>query len=224
MNHIIKQLIDFDIRFDKFKQCLHFLNYEIIEGDILEFGVYTGRSLLLLAYAYQKECENQHKIDFERNVVGFDSFYGVKKSFHPRWDTDNFKYNHSFHPILNDGDFVNDTSIFDFFDAADMKKPQIINGFFKQTLPLFVEDNSIKAALIHIDCDTYDATIEVLMNTESIMTEGTIILFDDWFNYRGGKNKGEQKAFYEFADKSKWDFLHYGFYATFANSFIVIKK
>ena len=47
---IINKLIDFDIRHTMFRDATRFIDYELIEGDIIEFGVYTGRSLALLSY------------------------------------------------------------------------------------------------------------------------------------------------------------------------------
>jgi hypothetical protein len=40
-------LVRFDIRYPMFLKALHFVNYEMVAGAIIEFGVYTGRSLAL---------------------------------------------------------------------------------------------------------------------------------------------------------------------------------
>ena len=46
----ICDLLKLDIRTDAFKKCIRFINYELVDGDILEFGVYSGRSLAALSY------------------------------------------------------------------------------------------------------------------------------------------------------------------------------
>ena len=74
MESDINVLIDFDVRSSFFKTAIRFIDYELIEGDILEFGVYTGRSLALLSYFHQKSKESIHKVNFNRQIIGFDSF------------------------------------------------------------------------------------------------------------------------------------------------------
>lgn len=39
-----------DVRTSAFETCIRFINYEMVEGGICEFGVYTGRSLALLSH------------------------------------------------------------------------------------------------------------------------------------------------------------------------------
>ena len=97
---LLNKLIDFDIRRDIFRNVTRFVDYELIEGDIFEFGVYTGRSLALLSHFHQLNKQSIHKIPFERKIVGFDSFNGLPcTDGHPRWQTELFSINHSYHPI-----------------------------------------------------------------------------------------------------------------------------
>jgi hypothetical protein len=59
----------------------------------------------------------------------------------------------------------------------------------------------------------------------NLLQEGALILFDDWFNFRGSEAKGEQKAFWEYAQSQNcWKFIEYQTYATFGKSFIVQSK
>src|SRR4051812_2505901 len=53
MNTYIKSLIDFDARYEMFYRAVRFIDYEMIPGDIVEFGVYTGRSLALLSHCHK---------------------------------------------------------------------------------------------------------------------------------------------------------------------------
>jgi hypothetical protein len=65
----------------------------------------------------------------------------------------------------------------------------------------------------------------VLDGITPVLQEGTLLIFDDWFNFKGNKNKGEQKAFYEyFGSQNVWDYVEYQTYATFGKSFVVTNK
>lgn len=220
---IINKLIDFDIRHTMFRDATRFIDYELIEGDIIEFGVYTGRSLALLSYYHNLNKNGIHSINFERKIVGFDSFSGLPDSDnHPRWKKNMFGINHSYHPILGIGDKVTPNVIYTLFEQCNLSKPYIEMGDFNTTLPKTIKHKYKKVALVHIDCDLYESTKTVLFGIESILQEGTILLFDDWFHFKGNKNKGEQKAFYEFFEyNNKWKYIEYKTYATFGKSFII---
>lgn len=223
MSENINVLIDFDIRSTFFKTAIRFIDYELVEGDIFEFGVYTGRSLALLSHFHEKSKESIHKLDFNRKIVGFDSFDGLPESDdHPRWKKSMFGINHSYHPICKIGEKVTPSVIYDLFQSYNLPKPHIESGSFSTTILNTVPLKYTKAALVHIDCDLYSSTTDVLKGISPILQEGTLLLFDDWFNFKGNKNKGEQKAFYEyFKNQTKWSYIEYQTYATFGKSFIV---
>ncbi len=106
-NKIKKQLIESDVRYQAFQKAVRFVNYELVEGDIFEFGVYTGRSLALLQIASEEYLRHSiHKINFSRNFIGFDSFKGMLKTHHPRWEDGSFSINHSWHPVIKVGEAV----------------------------------------------------------------------------------------------------------------------
>jgi hypothetical protein len=55
-------------------------------------------------------------------------------------------------------------------------------------------------ALLHIDCDLYSSTIDVLYGLKEFIVPGTVIVFDEWyynFNDVEENRQHEQKAFYE---------------------------
>ena len=60
-------------------------NLNKIDGDILEVGVFQGRSLLATALLLKKLKSN-------KKVYGFDSFSGFPPIFHQKDDFKNFKY------------------------------------------------------------------------------------------------------------------------------------
>ncbi len=90
------------------------------------------------------------------------------------------------------------------------KNVQLHAGWFDQTLPEFIETHDGQVAFMHIDCDLYSSAKTVLDLLDAKITRGTVIQFDEYFNYPGWKNH-EFKAFQEFIDKRNltYDYLGY---------------
>lgn len=137
-------------------------------GHLLEFGVFTGSSINYFSSQLQ-----------QLKFYGFDSFEGLKEDW-KGWS-------------LTKG-------------AFDLKGqlPQVnsnvvlIKGWFDSTIPEFIKSNDIRQIqFLHIDCDTYEATNTVFNLLESKINTGTLILFDEYFGYRGWE-LGEYKSFKEF--------------------------
>jgi hypothetical protein len=74
-------------------------------------------------------------------------------------------------------------------------------GLFQDTLPLFLEDEKNDARFIHIDCDLYSSTEAALRILAPRIRLGTVIVFDEYFNYPGWQEH-EHKAFREFLLKT----------------------
>ena len=69
-------------------------------------------------------------------------------------------------------------------------------GWFDQTLPAFLAEHREPFCFVHIDCDTYEATSTVLALAGCRLQPGTVVLFDEYFGYRGWRD-GEWKAWQE---------------------------
>ena len=115
-------------------------------------------------------------------VYGFDSFKGLPED----WIKGRYK-----------GHFSIDESKLKFPTNAIVYK-----GWFNETIPLFLEDNKQNAQFIHIDCDIYSSTKDVMMMLNDRIVNGTYILFDELFGY---KNWREHEALvaYEWEKKYK---------------------
>jgi predicted O-methyltransferase YrrM len=70
-------------------------------------------------------------------------------------------------------------------------------GWFRDTLPDFLAANPEPVALLHLDCDTYEATAEVLGLIKGRLTPKSIIIFDDYHGFWGYR-EGQFKAWAEF--------------------------
>ena len=83
--------------------------------------------------------------------------------------------------------------------GVDLAKVEVIKGFFQQTLASSVpQDYGIeKASLIHIDSDLYESARLALNFITPALHDGSVIIFDDWFQFHGNPTLGEQRAFHE---------------------------
>ena len=215
-----------DVRYPAFEKVIRFINYELVDGAVLEFGVYTGRSLAALQIAEDRyRRDSMHTVSGPpRKFYGFDSFQGLYNSNHPRWTDGSFAKNHSWHPTIKVGETITPDAVKAFFKHIKLLEPEIIEGLYDDTLPIFVNAAFGKAAIIHIDCDLYESTLAVLNNLEPMLQQGTILLFDDYYNYKGSPYKGESAAFKTFQKScsAHWNFVEYFQYGTFCKAFITV--
>lgn len=220
------RLIKSDIRYEAFQKALRFANYELVPGDVFEFGLYTGRSLALLQIAHEAYMKNSiHAVPFGRNFIGFDSFKGMVEANHPRWKNGTFATNHSWHPTIKKGEIVTGEKVMKFFTKLGLKPPTIVEGSFEKSVSGFFKKHTGKSAIVHIDCDTYENTSLILKHIKGTLQEGTVLLFDDWFNYKGSPRFGEARAFNEFQKNCKqFSFIDYFNYGTFCKAFISVPR
>jgi len=85
-------------------------------------------------------------------------------------------------------------------------------GWFENTLDSFCQSNDQSASFLHIDCDLYSSTRTVLEHLKTRIRPGTIIVFDEYFNFTSWKNH-EFKAFHEFVKmhQVEYDYLCWGY-------------
>jgi hypothetical protein len=157
------------------------LNAATTEGLHLEFGVYKGASINRLAAL-------RSSIKF----YGFDSFFGLPETWTMGAQKGAFTLQGKLPPVRHN--------------------VELIAGYFETTLPPFVARHKGKSiAFVHIDCDLYSSTKTVLFSLRDLMNDGTIIVFDEFFNFPNWQNTGEYKAFIEFIEASEmqYDFVGY---------------
>lgn len=85
------------------------------------------------------------------------------------------------------------------------KNVRLVKGWFNETLPAFIKEHSEPCAFIHVDCDLYSSTKTIFDNLKNQICTGTVIAFDEYFNYPGWQ-EGEYKAFMEFIAWSGLEF------------------
>jgi hypothetical protein len=121
-------------------------------------------------------------------VHGFDSFHGLQEP----WSGDGFR--------------------FDLHGKMPKVPGNVIlhQGFFADTLPGWLEQNPGPAAFIHIDSDLYEPARVVLEHLQERILPGTIIVFDEYFNYPNWQAH-EFRAFAELVERChiQYEYLAY---------------
>ncbi len=151
-----------------------------IPGYYLEFGVFTGGTMRYMA-------KKKPSAEFH----GFDSFEGLPSGW-------------SGMPFTKNTFSVNGTL------PTVPQNVMLHKGWFNETLPTWRQRFSKNIAFIHIDCDLYSSTVDILENVADRLQVGTIILFDEYFNYPNWENH-EFKAWKEFVAKYQVGYEYIGF-------------
>jgi hypothetical protein len=223
--------LKYDARCAFFVNAIQFLNWEKVEGDLLEFGVAVGKSLALLAQLQRENLALWRYAEpacTDRRVAGFDTFSGLPADSdpHPRWGAGSFGTNYLHdHPTMSLHQPITPEAIRQLFALCGLPAPELEVGLFADTMPGVIGAKYARAALVHIDSDLYASAKEVLVGVEPILSDGALVLFDDWFMYRGNPDKGEARAFREFLDEyPHWQAIPYQTYSVFCNSFIMHRR
>ncbi|HUW79431.1 MAG TPA: class I SAM-dependent methyltransferase [Acidocella sp.] len=95
-------------------------------------------------------------------------------------------------------------------------------GWFDKTLPEFLEAESADCALVHVDCDIYVSTAIIFEQLRGRIKSGTVIVFDEYFNYPGWRAH-EYKAFQEFIAATGLSYRYLGFSAEKGHVAVVIE-
>lgn len=74
-------------------------------------------------------------------------------------------------------------------------------GFFSDTLKGGPTQYGIRQSrIIFIDSDTYSSASEALTFCLPTVQEGTFVVLDDYYSYRGSEGRGVARAFAEFVE------------------------
>jgi len=158
----------------------HALSLLSEQGLLLEFGTYRGDSINLLA-----------KMMPGSKFYGFDSFQGLPE----RWTVGTREGGLSTGGVL----------------PSVRDNVELVQGFFEESLPPFFARHPEEAVVFaHIDCDLYSSTLTILDNIYSRMKVGTVLVFDEYYNYADWL-EGEYKAWIEFCDANKVGFKYIGY-------------
>lgn len=135
-------------------------------GHVCEFGVQNGGSLHFIA-----DCIRP------RIVHGFDSFLGLPEAWRKN----------AMNLTIKGAMAVKSIPI-----ARD--NARLVAGWFSATLPLWLAANPGPIGFAHIDCDLYSSAACVLTAIRSRLVAGTVIVFDELYNWDWPQNYTEWAA------------------------------
>ena len=125
----------------------------------------------------------------DRTVHGFDSFEGLPENWRNDFEKGYFKR----------------TGL-----PQVRSNVQLYKGWFDKTLPIWSKEHPGPVAFLHLDADLYSSTKTVFDSIGHQIVPGTVIQFDEYFNYPNWQ-QGEYKAFQEFVAKRGVEFEYIGF-------------
>lgn len=153
-----------------------------IDGEFLEFGVFSGGTLNYMA-------KRRPDLVFH----GFDSFEGLPEGWIGGGTT------------WRKGAFDRKGR-----PPRVRRNVRIHKGIFADTLPRWKEDHSGRVAFLHIDSDLYSSAKCVFDHLADRIAPGTVILFDEYFNYPNWQQH-EFRAFQEFVSSRAVQYEYIGF-------------
>ncbi|HWX85652.1 MAG TPA: class I SAM-dependent methyltransferase [Xanthobacteraceae bacterium] len=151
-----------------------------IEGHYLEFGVFTGGTIRYMARRIGR-----------RTIHGFDSFEGLPEA----WSGFNLG-----------------GKAFDRKGRLPRVPDNVVlhRGYFDASLPKWLDEHPGSIAFMHLDCDLYSSTKTILKLTAPRLVPGTVILFDEYFNFPNWEQH-EFKAFQEFVAEHRVKYTYLAF-------------
>lgn len=195
-----------------------FATRSYVPGDYLEFGVWEGDSFAK-SYHALTELRRQHLRPSRRHPThksstgkstpayelwtstpprffAFDSFEGLPK-------TDEYQIEEEWvegaYSCSEEQFRANLAS-----DGVDLKDVITVKGFYDKTLTRETKAKYglTRAAIVHIDCDLYESTILALDFVTDLISQGTVIIFDDWYYNQARQDIGEQRACREWLERN----------------------
>ena len=153
-------------KYVQIKKALFNTAIDSIEGDYIEFGIFTGSSINHANITWNK-IKTKYKL--KRNFFGLDSFKGFPDDTeHKHFESSNFKSSYNFSKKL---------------ERKFLNQCFIIPGFFHESLPLLEEKNKLKKiAIAFIDCDLYSSSLPCISFIKKFITNGGYIIIDDCHN------------------------------------------
>ncbi len=131
-----------------------------------------------------------------KTIYGFDSFEG----FQEKWDN------------MPKGLFKTDCL------PKVRDNVILIKGMFEDKLKPFLDEHPEKVAFIHMDAALYSSTKYVLFTLaeNNRLQKGTVIQFDELFNYNNWWNEGEYKALIDLVRYFDIQFKYLGHHSLFS--------
>ena len=237
MSSAPQQFMSFDYQtarkrmiFESLTEGVYYVFNNEIGGHIAEFGTGTGfstRSIALAMASFAELMLTHVKPAHLESVKSafpdlylFDSFAGLPAADNAIDAVSPYVVSGRWH----EGRFV-DLSKADLLALCtkfiEPERISTFEGWFKDTLPSL--DAGTKFAMLHLDCDLYSSTYEVLdyLLAHGHVADGALLFFDDWNCNRASPRFGQRKAWAEIVNKYALEHSDAGEYAMLGHKFFV---
>lgn len=206
-------------RIGALSKAFEFVYKSEIEGDFYEFGVYQGVSLARAIKA-NLVWQKRTSATYVKRYFGFDSFQGL-----PAFAEKDLLRDYR---VFQEGQF-GDTSVEQVREnimeaAMPLDGVELVTGLFSSSLSaadVMARIGGSRVAIAHVDCDLYSSAIDCLEFIGNRLQDGAVILFDDWFCYRGRPTHGVHKAFMEWIQETGYLASDYFTYSWAGKAFII---
>lgn len=155
-----------------------------VPGAYAECGIWRGGTCIYAAEFFKTYGES-------RRVWGFDSFRGLPEGGHyPEDEGDP-------HHTQNDVFAVSREEVLANFNryGIDTANVSLVEGWFRDSLPRWVTNNRGKIAVLRIDGDMYEGTMDPLRNLYPHVSIGGYVIVDDY-----GDVSACRKAVHDYLD------------------------
>jgi hypothetical protein len=151
-----------------------------VKGHYLEFGVFTGGTIRFTARQIGRQT-----------IHGFDSFEGLPEAW---------------------SGFSLGGKVFDVGGRMPRVPRNVVlhRGYFDASVPKWLDEHPGPVAYMHLDCDLYSSTKTVLNLLAPRLIPGSVVLFDEYFNYPNWEQH-EFKAFQEFVSEKFVRYTYLGY-------------
>lgn len=164
----------------RFLARYHLFNLiEKVPGCIFECGVHYGGGFS----SWQHLSEIYEPVNFTRRIYGFDTFEG----FPTVSDADNTtlgnRHASGDFTVANEEALIVDTlkNVEETRKVFVPERFNIVKGDISDTLPnLLASDSSISIALLYLDLDLFEPTVNVLKACLPRLTRGSVVVFDEY--------------------------------------------
>lgn len=95
-------------------------------------------------------------------------------------------------------------------ELPDVPGAELVVGLFAETLPPFLAAHDEPVALLHVDADLYSSTVTILEHVAPRLVPGSVVVFDEYFNYPGWQG-GEHAAWTELVARTSLRFSYLGY-------------
>ena len=188
-------------RYELFKKIIN------VPGDICECGVFKGAGIFTWVKLLKLFKPNN---DFK--VIGFDFFENKNR---PKLK---YKLDKKVLALHNIGT-ISQKDLFKKCEEWNFKNLKLYAGDVKKTTKKYARDSfGSRIALLYLDVDNYEGTLEILKNLYNKMAKGGVIAFDEY----ALQGHGESDAVDEFLSNKKIKLKSFS-WAKSPTAYIIIK-